>query len=309
MAFGVPLGRFPRTRRGRRGRPLRPSGVRRLVLLCLVGCSRGGVVQGPSSTLQDAGTAPDTNPDTDPICGTNQPFCREVPYLAVPGANECDPHVYTNPADQCSCDCATDVVGCGTHGKCIRRGDHPPECQCDVGGRFVGAHCDQCADGLSGPDCTEGCWYGTVPTDSGCKTLCELAGITCPELRSYCAPTAPARCVCFEGWAEPDCAECVPGYSREVVLTSEYDPYSVCTADCEDCPCGACTPSRRCDTTQHPPACVCRSAYTEVGGDCVWHGMDLKLPTSTASCGDWRFFVMPSQTGGVPDNLSVAAVE
>jgi hypothetical protein len=256
---------------------------------------------------EDAST--DGSPDSDPICGTNQPFCDEVPFIAVPGASDCDVRAYVDPPERCSCDCATDRVGCGAHGRCIRRGQRPPECECDLDGRHVGAHCDQCAAGLSGPDCSEGCWSGTFPTNAGCKTLCELADVACSSEGGTCADTTPARCICRTGWAEPDCSTCAAGYHQDLLLFESSGVGYLCTPDCDDCPCGSCAPSRRCDQRLRPPACVCRSAYSEVDGQCVWHGMDLRLPTSTASCGDWRFFVMPPRSEGVPDQLSVAAID
>ena len=301
-----------------------PSRVSWLLLLCATGCG-GMASRGPLSSVRDAAPIGEASPagdasaaevpsiwegvvpDTKPICGQTTSTCSFVPYRTVPGASECDLRVYINPDDRCWCYCATDEAGCGAHGRCIRRGTNPPECECTPGGSFTGAHCDQCLFGLAGPDCTEGCRLGTVLTEDGCKTHCEVEGVTCPE-RGYCASTAPARCVCLEGYAEPDCTRCAPGYRPEWVWPHTYPAYVGCVPYCEPC-----APSRRCDMALRPPACVCRSAYTEVGGECLWGGAtDLTLPRSTETCGEWRFFALPSRPSGqpvVPANLSVGAVD
>ena len=308
-----------------RGRPqgLRPGavGAAWLALLSAAGC--GGIgTRGPALSVRDAGPAADMTPaadassaevpspwegfvpDTVPICGKTTSTCAAVPYRAVPGANECDLRTYVNPDDRCWCYCPVDEVGCGAHGRCIRRGQNSPECECNPG--FIGAQCDACGNGLTGSDCNEGCGPGTIPTDGGCETFCERESLTC-QTNSYCAAAPPATCVCLEGWAEPNCTECAPGYRPEWVYPHTYPAYVTCAPYCEPC-----APSRHCDLTLHPPACACRSAYTQVGGDCLWHGTDLGLPTSTEACGDWRFFVLPSEIAGAPpvlDNLTVAVAE
>ena len=270
-----------------------------LVLLSAAGCGGGRILTGPRP---DAGAeVPRSIPDgaamqdTEPICGQTASTCYPAPDRVIPGATDCALRMYAKPRDNCFCYCATDEIGCGAHGRCLRRGESPPECECESS-LFTGPYCDVCAYGRSGPDCTEGCSTGTIPTEQGCQTPCQIQGITCSGY-AYCSGAVDPSCVCLDGHAGPDCSQCAPGFRGEWSITFDSGAILTCTPFCEPC-----APSRRCGEKLRPPACVCRSAYLDDGGNCVWKGTDLALPSSTEDCGAWRFFVEDPSGQDSPDH-------
>lgn len=109
-----------------------------------------------------------------------------------------------------------------------------------------------CPQGFTGPRC-ELCAEGYRYNGSTCVLTCEAAGLNCVAGRVCDDSGARPECVCPEGYVDPNCQLCAPGYVRD-------ETTQLCTPGCKwvDLECGE---RGRCSQHLGFAACQCDLGY------------------------------------------------
>ncbi|MBW2701877.1 MAG: hypothetical protein JRF33_13760 [Deltaproteobacteria bacterium] len=153
-----------------------------------------------------------------------------------------------------------DLLGldCGLHGACM---DESGEAHCVCEAEYVGAFCDACAVNYQDHD-----------ADGVCSVSCAL--VDCMPHSACEDNSGTALCVCFVGYAEPDCTSCSDGYQ-------DHDGDGACWPSCVtvNLDCGE---HGQCEDDSGEAICECFPAYT--GASCQLCAMDYQDHDENGEC-------------------------